>query len=129
MLERAQGRAVYDELEKAELLAYLHLRPDAFDVVISADTLCYFGALEGVSAAAHRALRSGGLLAFTVEALADDDSADHRLLLHGRYAHSRRYLGALLDRAGFQRHRITGEVLRSEGGLPVHGWLVSASRA
>jgi len=128
MLERAQRRAVYDELEKAELLAYLQLRPEAFDVVISADTLCYFGALEGVAGAAHCALRPGGLLAFTVEALADDDSADYRLLLHGRYAHSRRYLAALLDRAGFQRQRIRGEVLRSEGGLPVHGWLVSAGR-
>jgi len=128
MLERAERRAVYDELEKAELLAYLEARPAAFDVVISADTLCYFGALDGVARGAWHALRGAGQLVFTVEALPDDDAADYRLLLHGRYAHARRYLRSVLDGAGFRQQRIVGEVLRSEGGLPVQGWLVSAGR-
>jgi predicted TPR repeat methyltransferase len=127
MLERAQGRDVYNQLEKSELVAYLDAHPAAFDVVISADTLCYFGVLDRVAGAARRALREGGLLVFTVEALQDDDGADHRLLLHGRYAHGRAYLCSVLDAAGLPRQRIVAEVLRSEGGLPVHGWLVSAS--
>ena len=128
MLELAQRRAVYDQLDKAELLAYLEAHRAAFDVVISADTLCYFGVLDGVANAARDALRPGGQLVFTVEALAEDDDASHRLLPHGRYAHARPYLQAVLDGAGFVRQRIVAEVLRSEGGLPVHGWLVSASR-
>jgi len=61
--------------------------------------------------------------------LPEDDGASHRLLPHGRYAHARPYLQAVLDDAGFVRQRIVADVLRSEGGLPVHGWLVSASRA
>jgi len=128
MLELAQRRAVYDVLDKAELIAYLQAHRDAFDVVVSADTLCYFGALEGVAGAARAALRPGGQLVFTVEALPEDDGASHRLLPHGRYAHARPYLRAVLDGAGFVRQRIGADVLRSEGGLPVHGWLVSASR-
>jgi predicted TPR repeat methyltransferase len=128
MLELAQRRAVYDRLDKAELLAYLEAHGDAFDVVVSADTLCYFGALEGVARAARSALRPSGQLVFTVEALPEDDGASHRLLPHGRYAHARPYLRAVLDGAGFVRQRIGAEVLRSEGGLPVSGWLVSASR-
>jgi len=128
MLELAQRRAVYDQLDKAELLAYLEAHREAFDVVVSADTLCYFGALDGVAGAARGALRSGGLLVFTVEALPEDDGANHRLLAHGRYAHARAYLRSVLDGAGFVRQRIGADVLRSEGGLPVHGWLVSASR-
>jgi len=128
MLELAQRRAVYDRLEKAELLAYLEANRHAFDVVVSADTLCYFGALDAVAAAAHAALRAGGHLVFTVEALADDDGASHRLLPHGRYAHGRDYLQAVLDGAGFARQRIVADVLRSEGGQPVRGWLVSAGR-
>jgi predicted TPR repeat methyltransferase len=128
MLELAQRRAVYDPLDKAELLAYLHAHREAFDVVVSADTLCYFGALEGVAAAARAALRPGGHLVFTVEALADDDGASHRLLPHGRYAHAREHLHAVLDGAGFVRQRIVADVLRSEGGQPVRGWLVSAGR-
>ena len=111
-----------------ELVAYLEAHRDAFDVVISADTLCYFGALESVAGAARGALRRGGQLVFTVEALPEDDGASHRLLLHGRYAHARAYLRAVLDGAGFVGQRIGADVLRSEGGLPVHGWLVSASR-
>ena len=128
MLELAQRRTVYDQLDKAELLAYLEAHRAAFDVVISADTLCYFGVLDGVANAARDALRPGGQLVFTVEALAEDDDASHRLFPHGRYAHARPYLQAVLDGAGFVRQRIVAEVLRSEGGLPVHGWLVSASR-
>ena len=128
MLELAQRRAVYDELDKAELLAYLEAHRAAFDVVVSADTLCYFGALDGVADAARDALRPGGQLVFTVEALPEDDGASHRLLPHGRYAHARPYLRAVLDGAGFVRQRIVADVLRSEGGLPVQGWLVSASR-
>jgi len=127
MLERAQRRGVYDQLDKSELVAYLEAHPAAFDVVISADTLCYFGALDHVAKAARRALRDGGQLVFTVEALPDDDGADHRLLLHGRYAHARAYLRSVFDAAGFERQRIVADVLRSEGGVPVQGWLVSAS--
>ena len=46
---------------------YLRAAPDAFDVIVSADTLVYFGALEDVLAAAAGAFRPGGLLIFTLE--------------------------------------------------------------
>jgi predicted TPR repeat methyltransferase len=128
MLELARRRAVYDQLDKAELIAYLGDHRAGFDVVVSADTLCYFGALEGVAGAAHGALRPDGQLVFTVEALPEGDGAGHRLLPHGRYAHAHAYLRSVLDGAGFVRQRIVADVLRSEGGLPVQGWVVSASR-
>lgn len=128
MLELAQRRDVYDQLDKAELVAFLLARPESFDVVVSADTLCYFGALEAVAQAAWHALRAGGHLVFTVEALDDDDAADYRLLLHGRYAQARRYLRSVLAGAGFCEPSIVAEVLRSEDGRPVHGWLVRATR-
>src|SRR5262245_51532832 len=67
MLAKAQGRAVYDQLVKAELTAFLADQADAFDLIVSADTLVYFGPLEPVLTAALGALRSGGLLIFTVE--------------------------------------------------------------
>ena len=128
MLELAQRRGVYDELEKGELVAYLEAQPASFDVAISADTLCYFGALERFASAAHGALRDRGSLVFTVEALPDDAGVEHRLMPHGRYAHARSYLRAVLDAAGFERQRIDADVLRTEGGVPVQGWVVSAVR-
>ena len=71
MLARARARNVYDELAKGELTAYLRDSPGSFDVIVSADTLVYFGSLEAVAAAAASALRPGGVLVFTVEELSD----------------------------------------------------------
>jgi predicted TPR repeat methyltransferase len=127
MLAEAERRAVYDELAKAELIAFLDDHPARFDVVISADTLCYFGALDAVAQASARALRDGGLLVFTVEALPDADAAPYGLLVTGRYAHGKDHLRAVLEGAGLRRQRVVAEVLRTEHGMPVHGWLVSAS--
>jgi len=132
MLSLAERRGVYDELAKAELVQFLRDRPDAFDVVVSADTLCYFGALEGVVEAARKALRAGGQIVFTVEAEREEDESAEpgfRLQLNGRYVHARAYLRSVLACAGFDELRIDAEVLRSEAGQPVRGWLVAARRA
>ncbi|HZE90975.1 MAG TPA: tetratricopeptide repeat protein, partial [Rhizobacter sp.] len=45
MLDKAERRHVYDELVHAELVAHLVARPEQFDALICADTLCYFGEL------------------------------------------------------------------------------------
>ncbi len=67
MLAKAQARGVYDELVTSELTAYMRAHPGAFDLVVSADTLCYFGVLGDALAAAASTLRAGGHLIFTVE--------------------------------------------------------------
>ena len=72
MLARARARAKYDDLVEAELSAWLGSRHQAYDVIVSADTLCYFGPLDAVISAAADALKPGGLLAFTVEQAGDD---------------------------------------------------------
>jgi predicted TPR repeat methyltransferase len=127
MLEQAAGRGDYDVLDKTELVQFLEARGGAFDVVISADTLCYFGDLRAVTIAARHAMRAGGHFVFTVEALADDSPEDYRLLVNGRYAHAPAYVERLLTDAGLRPHRLAREVLRQEFGLPVNGFLVTAS--
>ena len=67
MLAHAKEKNVYDALVKAELTEYLRDNSEAFDLIVSADTLVYFGDLEGVLAAAAGALRPNGLLVFTLE--------------------------------------------------------------
>ena len=69
----AREKQIYDELTQAELTAYLRDHPDGFDVIVTADTLVYFGALEEVAAAAAAALRPGGVLVFTVEEALEPD--------------------------------------------------------
>jgi predicted TPR repeat methyltransferase len=70
MLAQAQRRAVYDALAQGELVAWLrdHAGAAAWDLVVCADTLCYFGALEAFAAAAVGALAPGGSLVCTLEA-------------------------------------------------------------
>jgi predicted TPR repeat methyltransferase len=129
MLAKARLRGVYDELHKAELTAYLEGLDQGCDLVISADTLCYFGRLEAVSNAAHKALRPQGWLVFTVESLVDAESKEEfHLNPHGRYSHRRDYVEAVLRAAGFARVDSDSVQLRHESGLPVHGWLISAQR-
>ena len=129
MLRRARPRGCYDVLHKAELGYYLATQPGAFDVVASADTLCYFGDLREVLAAAASSLRPGGWLVFTVEALDETDGEALRLQPTGRYAHSRRHLHESLQAAHFDELRIEPAVSRCEGGRDVAGWLVSAQAA
>jgi predicted TPR repeat methyltransferase len=128
MLEQASRRAVYDALHKAELVQFLRDRPAAFDVLISADTLCYFGDLAPLARAAAACLRPGGTLVFTVEALPEGDAEPHRLLPHGRYAHGRAYLDAMLPQGGLQVAGLQAVVLRNEGGREVRGWVVLARK-
>jgi predicted TPR repeat methyltransferase len=129
MLQRAAQRGAYDHLHKAELTAWLGDHRAQWDVVLSADTLCYFGDLGDVLAAAQGALRAGGWLLFTVEALLEDGAeATLRLRPHGRYVHGRAHVVAALSAAGFEAPSIAQQALRNEGGEPVAGWLVCARK-
>jgi predicted TPR repeat methyltransferase len=129
MLAQAEARNVYDELVKRELTAYLRDSPGAFDVIVSADTLVYFGPLEGVVVAAADTLRPGGRLIFTVEELTDAGSADagYSISPHGRYSHSRQYLERVLADANLRPEIIPAE-LRLEAGDPVAGLVVRATK-
>ncbi len=129
MLRQAKQRQVYDVLHKAELVHYLATQPGAFDVLVSADTLCYFGDLAPVMAAAHRALRAGGWWVFSVEALPDGADPSWQLQPNGRYAQTRGHVEAALAAAGLAPVAITPQRLRLEAGEAVGGWLVTAGRA
>ena len=125
MLAQARRGGLYDALFKVELVHFLQHEPRQFDALVSADTLCYFGSLSEVSAAAAAALRPGGCFVFTVEAL-EPEPGDHRLRPTGRYAHSRAHIQDALQRAGLVLEACQADVLRQEAGLPVAGWVVTA---
>ncbi len=147
MLAKARGRGVYDELVKGELSGYLLSQPDTFDLIFSADTLVYFGSLEEVLRAVYRALKNNGLIIFTVES-ADAGAVDetgnatigeaanqsvndagYRINPHGRYSHAREYLRHALSAAGFDILDIESAVLRTEGGSPVAGTVVTGRKS
>lgn len=125
MLNKAKHRKLYDELIKEDLVRYLLTVTPAFDVIISADTLVYFGALEAFLQAASQALTIRGTLVFTLEKY--DGEQDFHLNYHGRYAHSPRYVTDCLINAGFEVRALETVILRKEKGEPVVGILVTAS--
>ena len=128
MLARATPRRVYDELVKAELTAYLGAASASFDVVVSADALCYFGALEEVMRATHGALANGGLLVFTLEEANEATPEGYRIHPHGRYSHAESYVMGVLAGAGFGGTVIRHATLRTEGGDPVASLLVATRK-
>ena len=119
---------MYDDLQQIELTEYLRSQTEAFDVIVSADTLVYFGALEEVLAAAFGALRPGGALIFTLEHGVGASAPDYHLETHGRYTHARPYVEQQLARCGFEPEIGQAE-LRLEGGVPVAGLVVRARKA
>ena len=125
MLAQARERDAYDELIRGELTTYLHGCCEAFDVIVSADTLVYFGSLEPVVSAAANALRPGGRLVFTVEELAGDTG--YRFSTSGRYQHAREYVERVLAEVGLRSEIVSAE-LRLEAGEPVAGFVVRGTK-
>ena len=128
MLAQATERNVYDDLVHGELTAYLSGCVEAFDVIVSADTLVYFGPLEAVAAAAATALRPGGRLVFTVEEFVGTSrGAGYSISTSGRYQHARDYVECALSNASLRAEVVPAE-LRLEAGEPVPGLVVVGAK-
>jgi hypothetical protein len=100
MLAHTKAKNVYAALVKAELTEYLRDSRDAFDLIVSADTLVYFGDLESMFAAAG-ALRPNGLFVFTLENAV----------------------------GGELKPEISHVELRPEAGAPVEGLVIRATKS
>lgn len=130
MLQKARQRGIYDELTAAELTAFIAARTDTYDLIVSADTLVYFGELEPVLTAVRSSLRPGGRSIFTLERMEapPESHIGYRLNRHGRYTHSPDYVDGCLSKCGMRLLRSKSVDLREQAGRPVGGLLVTAVR-
>ena len=122
MIEQAKAREVYDRLEVCDLVDALRKADRSFDLLIAADVLLYLGDLSGVFDAATRALRPGGLFAYSVESGAGD-----RYYLQAkskRFAHSEPYLKKLAAMHGFHEESFESVTARLDAERPVPAYLV-----
>ncbi len=127
MMEKARERGGYDELVVAELTEYLERNAAQFDLIISADTLIYFGDLSALLLHAANALSPAGWFAFTVEKTDDDaDVLGYRLNTNTRYSHSKAYVTQALAATGFVLRAMNETTIREGDGEPQLGWAVLA---
>ncbi|HTD05435.1 tetratricopeptide repeat protein [Undibacterium sp.] len=126
MLDQAARRDVYDNLVCAEIVEFLGRSQDCCDVVLAADVFVYIGELAGIFAAAHRALRVGGIFAFSVEESEQDDVV---LRISRRFAHSASYLRRVAQEHGFVMDTMDRRVIRQDDGMDLYGYLAVMHRA
>lgn len=121
MIEKAREKAVYDELAVADAVATLEAEPLAYDLVVAADVFPYIGRVDEVFESCRRALKHGGMFAFSTEASEATDT--YILRPTNRYAHAESYLRQEAARAGFGILDFESVVLRKDRGKPVDGYL------
>jgi predicted TPR repeat methyltransferase len=123
----AARRGVYDTLEEGDLLDALTREAAAWDLILAADVMIYFGDLARLFQGAAQALRPGGLFAFTVERGPDDG---WELSSRGRFQHGATYLRNEAARCGLAvRHLAVVGELRRERNAPVEGFAAALERA
>jgi len=124
MLAKARERGVYADLHEAEITAYLKAHPKLYDLILAADVLNYFGALEAPLKAMAGALAEGGAAVFTLER---DPGFAFTAQASGRYAHSESHLRAALAQASLRLIALDIVELRREAGKAVAGYCVTAA--
>ena len=127
MLEQAAVKNVYDQLKLFDLLKDWSF-PEQFDLIYSSDVFVYLGNLQNVFGSISSYLSDGGLVAFSVERLADD-SLDYELHSGGRYAHSQNYLENCMEPHGLKLLDAVPAAIRKQSGNEVEGLLVVAEKA
>ncbi|MFN4309373.1 MAG: methyltransferase domain-containing protein [Ferrovibrio sp.] len=120
MIDKARQRNVYDELIVGEIVVGLLRRPAAYDLVLAADVLSYFGDLRALFMAVHDCLKPDGLFIATVEKGVE---ARYTASKTGRYQHGETYLRKRAAEAGFEMVALEEGDLRQEEGRPVRGYV------
>jgi predicted TPR repeat methyltransferase len=130
MLEQAQAKNLYSALREARLPAALYDDPTLWRLILAADVLCYFGALDEMLSAVFDRMRPGGRFIFSLEELLPNRDgtmpgnghwAPGRL---GRHGHSVGYVVATAAACGYRLLAADRETLRYEAGGPVAGLVV-----
>ena len=128
MMEHAKARNSYDELVTSELCSYMDQNPCRFSAIVSSDVLIYFGDLSAPFATALRALKPGGTIVTTFEALPEENPLPYRLESHGRFAHQESYIRQEIEQSGLELQLLKSEKIRVENGQDVMGFLTIAQR-
>lgn len=132
MVEKAREKGVYDALAVGELTRHLAeaVAPASLDLLLAADVLIYIGDPAQVLAGAARALRPGGLFAFTAQSPppGSDEAAGFALGEDARFGHDAGFLRARALACGLDVAFRRDASARREGGEPIPGFVMVLRR-
>lgn len=129
MLRVAKEKNLYDVLHEGRIDDFLKQNVSAFDLVVLADVLIYFGDLRDLIESSSRSLRQGGTIAVSIECIEREQPDDtYALQPSGRYRHSTEYVHRLFRNAGFSIEKSAPFAIRMEVNEPVKGCIVVAKR-
>ncbi len=120
MLITAGNKNIYDKLENQTLQEALN-NHQGFNLILAGDVFTYIGELDDIFEKVKKALAAKGLFALTVE---KTHQFPYELLQTIRYAHSKKYIIALIKRNNFKLLRFDNIVLRNQKGKAIEGYLV-----
>jgi predicted TPR repeat methyltransferase len=115
MLDMAKSKGIYEKLVHSDINDFLDGRDGEFDAVVAADVFVYVGDLTQTFANIYRALRPGGIFAFTVERFEGEGFSLNKTM---RYSHSSDYCLALASQHRFAVKVFATDFLRNEKGAP-----------
>lgn len=118
MLEMAQQKSIYDQLNELDILSYIKEQKENFDLIVAGDVLVYFGDLASFFAAVHQALRPDGFFVFNVE-IAEQEK--FTLTESGRFKHSKDYLDRLVSQSHFSLIDYNQASMRTQNHVDVLG--------
>jgi predicted TPR repeat methyltransferase len=127
MLAFAAAKHLYTELREVDLMQMLLADTEYWRLILAADVMCYFGALQEVLTAVQARLVPGGWFIFSVEELLPDHdgtihgSGDWALQRQGRYVHSKGYVAQVARDLGFTIVSLERQVVRNEADAAVSG--------
>ncbi len=128
MLAQAAAKQLYAELREADLMQLLADDATRWQLILAADVLFYFGALQEVLAAVHARLEPGGWFIFSVEELLPDHdgmihgNGDWALQRHGPLRAHMAYVATTVARGrGFAIRTLERQAVRYEADAPVAG--------
>mmetsp|Transcript_18404 Transcript_18404/g.53068 ORF Transcript_18404/g.53068 Transcript_18404/m.53068 type:complete len:267 (-) Transcript_18404:32-832(-) len=122
MVDKAKARGVYNKAVHDNLMHHLKRKKgQSFDLVISADVVMYVYNLAAMFKELCRVVETGGVLAFSTEALEDGSECDIVRLKTERFAHSRKYVLALAKENSFELARVTNHLCRMDEGKEIRG--------
>jgi predicted TPR repeat methyltransferase len=120
MIEQARAKGLYARLAAMELTEFLAAEPaESADLAAAADVFVYIGDLAPVFAQVARALRPGGLFAFTAQS---GPSQGFEVGEDLRFSHSEAYLRDLASAHDFAVAELVAVSTRKDRGADVPGW-------